>query len=151
MRELVFALTFRGTAGPVPGVEGRRQARTTATSQVWRTLLTRDGIDVSIEPAGDGEAALESEVQPTGDGRFVEWGTIRYGQAGSVAFETLGEGVIRPSPVEGVRWGTVMWTITRGEGRFAGARGLITSNFTVTADGEVTDNHFARMFLPGPG
>src|SRR5438132_9583461 len=34
MRELVFALEFRGSAGPVPGVDGRRRARTSATTQV---------------------------------------------------------------------------------------------------------------------
>jgi len=42
----------------------------------------------------------------------------------------------------------VLWTITGGDGAFAGARGLITSNFTVAADGEVVDNHFARIYLP---
>jgi len=35
-----------------------------------------------------------------------------------------------------------------GDGAFAGVRGLITSNFTVSADGEVVDNHFARLYLP---
>jgi hypothetical protein len=38
--------------------------------------------------------------------------------------------------------------VTGGEGRFAGARGLITSNFTVSGDGEVADHHFARLYLP---
>jgi hypothetical protein len=41
-----------------------------------------------------------------------------------------------------------MWRVTGGSGRFAGAKGLITSNFTVTADGEVTDDHFTRLYLP---
>jgi hypothetical protein len=30
----------------------------------------------------------------------------------------------------------------------AGARGLITSNFTVDASGDVVDHHVARVFLP---
>ena len=31
---------------------------------------------------------------------------------------------------------------------YAGAHGLIMSNFTVNADGDVVDNHFARLYLP---
>jgi len=42
----------------------------------------------------------------------------------------------------------VIWEVMRGEGRLAGAQGLITSNFTVGRDGQVTDNHFVRLFLP---
>ena len=40
-----------------------------------------------------------------------------------------------------------MWTITGGDGVFAGAQGLITSNFTVSVDGDVVDNHVARLYL----
>jgi hypothetical protein len=42
----------------------------------------------------------------------------------------------------------VTWTITGGDGRFAGARGVITSNFTVSAEGEVVDHHVSRLYLP---
>jgi hypothetical protein len=41
-----------------------------------------------------------------------------------------------------------MWRITGGAGRFAGAQGLITSNFTVTPDGQVIDDHVTRLYLP---
>jgi len=42
----------------------------------------------------------------------------------------------------------VIWTVTDGEGAFRGARGLITSSFTASADGEVVDDHVARLYLP---
>jgi hypothetical protein len=43
----------------------------------------------------------------------------------------------------------VIWRIEEGEGRFAGASGLITSNFTVLADrGEATEYQVATVFLP---
>jgi hypothetical protein len=42
----------------------------------------------------------------------------------------------------------VVWTVTGGDGAFAGARGLITSNFTVGADGDVVDDHVVRVYLP---
>jgi len=148
MRELVFALEFRGSAGPVPGAEGRRRARTSATSQVLRTVFRSGDVRATVESAGDGVAILESEVQATGEGTFVESGTISYGDAGRVAFRTVGQGVTRPSAIAGLRHGAVIWEVTRGEGRLAGAQGFITSNFSVGPDGQVTDDHFVRLFLP---
>jgi hypothetical protein len=40
-----------------------------------------------------------------------------------------------------------MWQVDGGEGQFAGARGLITSNFFVSETGEVTDCHFGLLFV----
>jgi hypothetical protein len=148
MRELVFALEFRGRAGPVPGSESKRQARTIAPSQTLSTVLEREGVRARVETMGGESAVLESRVERFGDGSFVEDGTIAYGSAGTVAFETIGRGWVAPAPRSGWAVGGVLWTITTGDGVFAGARGLITSNFTVSADGEVVDDHFARLYLP---
>jgi len=65
-----------------------------------------------------------------------------------LTFETVGTGRLGPSPVAGLQWGAVIWRITAGEGAFVGATGYITSNFTVSGDGEVVDNHYVRMFIP---
>jgi hypothetical protein len=92
---------------------------------------------------------LEAEVSIVDESTFTETGTIRYGQAGTITFATLGKGVVVPGEAPGVRRGAVMWKVTGGDGRFAGAHGIITSNFAVTPDGEVVDNHYARIFLPG--
>jgi hypothetical protein len=148
MREVVFALEFRGRAGPVPGSESRRQARTMAPSQTLSAVLGPDGVHAHVEAVPGESARLESRVERFGDGSFVEDGTISYGSAGRLAFETIGRGWVTPSPTPGWVVGGVLWTVTRGEGRFAGAQGLITSNFTVNADGEVVDNHVARLYLP---
>jgi hypothetical protein len=148
MREVVFALEFRGRAGPVPGSESKRQARSTAPSQTLSTVLEREGVRALVEAMAGDSAVLESRVERFGDRSFVEDGTIAYGTAGSVAFETLGRGWVAPAPRAGWVVGGVLWTITTGDGAFAGARGLITSNFTVSADGEVIDNHFTRLYLP---
>ena len=148
MRELVFALEFRGHAGPVPGSESKRQARSTAPSQTLSTVLGREGVSARGEAMAGERAVLESRVERFGDGSFVEDGTIAYGSAGTVAFETIGRGWVAPAPLPGWVVGGVVWSITAGDGAFAGARGLITSNFTVNADGEVIDDHFARLYLP---
>ena len=148
MRELVFALEFRGRGGPVPGSTTKRQARTIAPSQAWRAVLGPGGVTAAVEPVAGEAAVLESRVERDPDGTFVEDGTITYGAAGSVTFDTVGRGHVGPAPDGRGSHGVVMWRITGGEGRFAGARGLITSNFTVTPDGLVTDDHVTRLYLP---
>lgn len=148
MRELVFALEFRGRGGPVPGSTTKRQARTTAPSQSWKTIVAPDGVRAAVEPQPGEVAVLESRVERFADGTFVEDGTITYGSAGTVTFDTVGRGHVGPAPVAGWSHGVVMWRITGGDGRFAGAQGLITSNFTVSPDGLVTDDHFTRLYLP---
>src|SRR5262245_770428 len=139
---------FKGRAGPVPGSENRLQANTAAIGQTLRTALKPDGVQAGIESAGGETASFESQVEMTGDGGFLESGTIRYGTAGSVRFHTLGRGVLGPSPLPGIQRGAVIWEVTAGDGRFQGAQGLITSNFVVGADGAVVDDHFVRLYLP---
>jgi len=148
MKELVFALEFRGSAAPVPGSDKKLQAKTSAGSQTLRSILKADGIQATLEPAGGGSASFESEVEIVGEGMFVESGSIKYGDAGKVSFKTVGRGTLGPSPVPEVQRGAVMWEVTGGEGHLAGAQGLITSNFTVGAQGEVVDDQFARLFVP---
>ncbi|MGH7386680.1 MAG: hypothetical protein ACREKG_15990 [Candidatus Rokuibacteriota bacterium] len=148
MREIVFALEFRGRGGPAPGSTTERQARTTAPSQVLRAVLGPDGVRAGVEPVAGESAVLESRVARAPDGSFVEDGTITYGGAGSISFDTVGRGHVGPAPGGSGSHGVVMWRITGGDGRFRGAQGLITSNFTVSPDGLVTDDHFARLYLP---
>ena len=148
MKELVFALEFRGSATPVPGSDKKLQAKTSATSQTLRSVLKGDGIQASVESASGASASFESEVEIVGEGMFVESGSIRYGDAGKVSFRTVGRGTIGPSPVAEVQRGAVTWEVTGGDGHLAGAQGLITSNFTVGAQGEVVDDQFARLYVP---
>ena len=148
MKELVFALEFKGNAGPVPGSDKRLQAKTSATSQTLRSILRADGIQASVESTGAGSASFQSEVEIVGEGMFVESGTIQYGDAGKVSFRTVGRGTLGPSPIADVQRGAVMWEVTGGDGRLTGAQGLITSNFTVGSKGEVVDDQFARLYGP---
>jgi hypothetical protein len=129
MKEIVFTLQFRGRGQAVEGTPDLRRARTTAAFE------------------GD-TATTEAEVRLTGPRSFVETGRIRYGTAGAITFRTIGEGVRGPSAFDGLVHGAVLWEVTGGEGRFAGATGLITSNFTVTASGDVVDDQVARLFIP---
>ena len=74
--------------------------------------------------------------------------TTTYGPLGAVSFETVGRGVVGEGARPGWRSGAVVWTITGGTGRLAGARGLITSNFAVNDEGDVVDHHVTRLQLP---
>jgi hypothetical protein len=148
MKELVFALQFKGKARPVEGVEGKLAAKTTASAQVLRTAVTPKGVQARYESRPGPRASFESEVQSTGAGTFVESGRIGYGKAGRVTFKTVGQGILGPSAVNGLQRGAVIWEVVDGTGQFAGATGLITSNFTVGSKGEVVDNHYVRLFLP---
>lgn len=148
MKELVFALEFKGSAAPAPGSENKLRATTSASGQTLRSVLKPDGVQAVIEPSGGDTASFESEVEIVGEGAFLESGRITYGRAGTVTFKTVGRGVLGPSPLPGIQRGAVVWEITGGDGRFQNAQGLITSNFTVGAQGEVTDDQFVRMYLP---
>lgn len=145
--ELVFALEFRGRGGPSGTSTTTRRARTTAPSQILSTILGAGAIDTVIRHVDGDVAVLDSTVERFPDGSFVEEGTIAYGRFGSVSFKTVGRGTVGPSPIDGWVHGAVMWTITGGEGRLAGARGLVTSNFVASAQGEVIDNQIARLYL----
>jgi hypothetical protein len=147
-RQLFFALEFRGSASLTQGTNGTFRARTSAHSQALRTVLTAQGVEASVEAVDGESAAFESEVQMTGQGTFHEEGTITYGRLGKVAFTTVGQGIIGPSSLDNLQRGAIIWEIMGGEGQFAGATGLITSNFTLSPEGTVVDNHFARLFLP---
>jgi hypothetical protein len=147
MRQLTFVLQFKGSGAPVPGSDNRLRARTTATGQIFRSLLDPKGIHAVVEAADMTTAVFESEVQITGAGTFVESGSITYGAAGKVTFKTVGQGVIGPSPKTDLQRGAVIWEVTGGEGQLADASGLITSNFTLSDKGDVIDNQFALLFV----
>jgi hypothetical protein len=129
MAELVFAMELKGNAVPVEGKEGTFRAQTSGR-----------------DPSGE-RVTFESEVVLEGEG-FNETGSIDYSGRGKVRFQTKGIGYIEPSPVSDWQCGAVIWRITEGEGEFRGASGYITSNFTFSANGEVVDNQYVRIYTP---
>jgi hypothetical protein len=129
MAELVFAMELKGNAAPVEGKEG-----------IFRAQATGRG------PGGE-RVTFESEVVLEGEG-FNETGSIDYSGRGKVRFQTRGVGYMEPSPMSDLQWGSVIWNITGGEGEFQGASGYITSNFTFSANGELVDNQYVRIYTP---
>ncbi len=64
-----------------------------------------------------------------------------------MCFHSVGLGRLGSSPDPHLRHGSVVREVEGGDGQFAGAEGLITSNFFVSDTGEVTDNQFGLIFV----
>jgi hypothetical protein len=149
MKQLIYVMQFKGTAAPKSGVSGVIQAATRAPSLSLSSVVSSAGMTTKLMPSEGEGASFESEVTLTGEASFKESGTIRFGDSNHrLRFSTIGEGFLGKSPDPALQHGSVMWRIEGGEGQFAGASGIITSNFTLSSTGEVTDNHFGVIFVP---
>jgi hypothetical protein len=124
------------------------QAATAAPSTIVASSVGPDGLAGDLRPADGGEATFTSEVTFTGATSFVESGTIGFGEGHALRFSTVGAGHLDASADPARKHGTVMWRVDGGDGQFAGASGLITSNFFVGDDLTVTDHHFGVILLP---
>jgi hypothetical protein len=148
LREIIYVLQFKGAATDVEGAAGVRQATSVAAAARITTTIDGDGVKSSIEALDGPAARLESKVVLTSPTDFQESGTIRFGDAGSLMFSTVGSGYRSRGPEEGWVAGVVMWRVDGGEGKLAGAQGYITSNFKVNSLGEVVDNHVGVIYVP---
>jgi hypothetical protein len=148
MRQLVYALRFTGQATPASPDGTVLTVATTAPSSSVTSTVGPDGLAGSLQPVVGGEATFSSEVTFTGATSFQEVGTIAFGAGHLLRFSTVGSGYLGASPDPARKHGTVSWRVEGGEGQFAGASGLITSNVFVGEDLAVTDHHLGVLFLP---
>ena len=84
----------------------------------------------------------------TGETSFLESGTIAFGDGHRVRFSTVGQGYVSAGAEPGTSHGTIMWQVEGGEGQFAGATGLITSNALLDAKLRVVDHQFGVIYVP---
>jgi hypothetical protein len=147
MRELIYAMRFTGQATPVGSAGNVLKAATSAPSATLTSTVGPGGLAGVLQPATGDEATFESEVTFTGETNFQEVGTIAFGAGHRLRFGTVGSGYLGPSADPARKHGTVMWRVEGGEGQFSGASGLITSNFFVDDNLEVTDHHFGVIFV----
>jgi hypothetical protein len=148
MKQMPYAMQFKGNAAPKAGSQSVIKASTNASSCTISSVVSEGGVTGTIKPIAGGQASFESEVTLLGETSFSEAGTIRFGDSNHMLrFTTVGEGYLGKSPDPSLQHGSVIWRVEGGEGQFAGATGLITSNFTLSATGEVIDNHFGVIFI----
>ena len=146
MRPTTFSLQFRGQ---VAQSDGGLRKRASAPGWALVTSLTAEGPDGQFVWApGDEEALLDSTLEFQDECRFDEAGEIVFAVGNSLRIR--GHGRLAPSTDPDLRQGTVVWSIDGGEGHFDGATGLITSNFLLSATGDLTENQLAVVFTQGP-
>ena len=151
MRQLIYGMQFTGRAEQVDDAPGVLRASATASSCTITSLVGSGGVAGMMTPAAGGMAAFESSVRFTGESSFVESGMVTFGKDGHCfRFSTVGQGYLSPGPEPGVQQGAVIWRIDGGNGQFAGARGLVASNFLVGPAGEVTDHHLGLIYVEEP-
>lgn len=148
MRELIYAMRFSGQAEPVGEVGNVLKAATSAPSSTLTNTVGPAGLSGTLTPSLGSAATFVSEVTFTGETSFQESGTIGFGDGHRVHFSTVGSGYLSPSADPGRKQGAVMWRVNGGDGQFAEATGLITSNFFVDDTLGIVDHHFGVLLLP---
>jgi len=147
MRELIYAMRFTGRTWPVGSVGHVLKATTTAPSLTLSSTVGPTGLASALGPAEGGEATFVSELTFTGETSFQEIGWLTFGMGNRLHISTVGTGYLSTSTDPTRRQGTAMLQVNGGDGQFADASGLITSNFFIAAGGEVTDHQFGVIFL----
>lgn len=144
MHPITFSLQFRGQVTRL-GEGRRKEARAPGCALV--TTLTPDGPAARFEWASDeDEALLESTLTFRDERRFDEEGTIVFALGNSLRIR--GHGRLAPCASPELSHGSVVWRIAGGDGRFDRSSGIITSNFLLSATGDLTENQLAVVFAP---
>ncbi|HKH16973.1 MAG TPA: hypothetical protein VKA57_05555 [Solirubrobacteraceae bacterium] len=89
---------------------------------------------------------LKSRLTFHDERRFDEEGTILFSLGDSLRIR--GRGRLAPCADPELRHGSVVWLIAGGDGHFDRSSGLITSNFLLSATGDLTENQLAVVFAP---
>lgn len=150
MRRILYAMQFLGRISA--DARQPRVVRTTAfaPSCTVTTRIDPEGVFGSVEPAPGERATFEAEVWTDEVNRPRGMATITFGTAGHRLYLTLhGSFDLDGGPPTTAR-SALVWKVERGEGQFAGASGLITSNRLVRDLEEVTDSQLGVLLL-APG
>ena len=143
MQRIAIWAQFHGEAAPPAGEPPQTDPVARAVSV---QAAAADGSGAGID-----RISYANHVVFTSESTFTETGTMTFGEgdADAVDVDTVGEGTLRPSAQDGLLHGAVIWRVTGGRGRFAGASGLIASNFLLSPQsGEVDEWQSTVLFVP---
>lgn len=135
MPELRYQLAFEGTVSPEDEM-GTRMA-----------IAARAPIPTGLDPAlaQGGNATLNAVVEVDDFGGFTETGEITF-SAGTVRYQSRGEGFIEPTIDADTQQGCVIRAVQGGSGIFENASGYIVSTFTVGENAVIRDSQSAVIF-----
>lgn len=150
MRQLVYIMHFRGQISRSGADGGALRAASSGASCTMQTVVGSSGAETTMRPESGELAFVESELHLNGEDAFEGSGTVTFGDDAEHAlrFSTSKPGQMGPSGVPGVLAGAVSWRVDGGAGRFASACGFITSAFTITESGELSEYQSALLFIP---
>ena len=147
MKPIAYSLQFRGHARSQRSERVRLEL--TAPSSAFVTTVGALGVHGRFRDVSGGEAFLHSELEFDEESSVADRGTIEFGPRHTLRFRSV-SGRLTHCPDPYLRHGAVICQVEGGEGQFAGAEGLITSNFFLSDTGEVTENHFGLVFVHDP-
>jgi len=136
MRQIVYALRFRGEAGR-GGVDGNLFRIVSQVSTcVMRTSFDENGLHGQVWEEPGEKIRLESDLTITGATSYQEAGVISFGSAGDrLRFSTRGSGHLEPLMPGLGRQSAAVLQVDGGERRLADARGLIAATYVFDDDG----------------
>jgi hypothetical protein len=142
MQRIVMTAHFRGEAAEPSGEPPSTDPRACSVSI---EAVLADGSEVGID-----RASYANHAVFTGEATFSETGAIRYGDGDDrLEIATQSDGTLGPCAEAGALHGAAVYLIKAGGGRFAGATGLITTNFLLwPAAGEFEERQVAVVFVP---
>jgi hypothetical protein len=149
---IVLFLRYEGAPSPMAHAPGVLGVSLTASSCSITTEIGKKEVKSTYKAIAGDKASAETVLTLTGDGVFIESGTIKFGDGSTwLKFNTVGQGFLGASAVKDVSSGCAVWRITEGGGQFKDAAGHVTGNFIVTPKGVAIDNQVAVIFPKGKG
>lgn len=107
--------------------------------------MVRPGVlDADLRARG---ARVAARLELVDERTFSGSGTIDLGHGDAIRFRSLGHGTLEPAGDGRHRHGTSILGVVEGLGRYAGARGRITSNFVLSPDGVLEDEQVVVLFI----
>lgn len=136
MKPYVMLISFEGHGAPIPATAGFVESRAEGR------IIAGAGLDAPCE-----SASFRSVVATTSAGNW---------ESGRVDLAEIDSWLDVDTPVPGYAnerddrssYGTITWRVLGGGGRFAGASGFVTGNFTGEADGSFVDHQLYKLFVP---
>lgn len=147
MEPIVLFLRYDGSPAPIAHAPGVLTVKLAASSCTMTTRIGEKSVGAEYRAIEGAASRAETVLTLTGDGVFVESGTVSFGDGTSwFRFDTVGQGFLRPAAAKDVSAGCAVWRIVEGGGQFAGATGHVTGNFYVDPGGVAHDHQVAVIF-----
>jgi hypothetical protein len=112
------------------------------------TLVSPGVVDAELSTRG---TRVLTRLVFSDEATFREEGVIELGRRDRLRFRSLEAGRLELAPDGTARHGTSVLEVDGGAGRYVGASGRITSNFVLSATGEMSDEQVVVLFIETGG